>query len=197
MPKLTAKDLKKKGFPQFLIPGLIVAASVLGLTGVSLKNYYDYKQLFPDSGYVQTVEDGDTFTLKNGRTVRLVGINAPNRGQKNFSEATKYLSNQVTNNKVFLEYDRYQDDKFGRILAWVWVDCETTPNFLPPDYMHKSGNESNVGLKDNPTGCKKGKLINEELVKAKLAVPVVYSDRGELKYESRLNSLSPQSPKSP
>ncbi|KKR71635.1 MAG: hypothetical protein UU16_C0057G0001, partial [Candidatus Woesebacteria bacterium GW2011_GWA2_40_7] len=45
------------------------------------------------------------------------------------------------------------------------------------------------GLKDNPEGCKKGRLVNEELVKAKLAVPVVYKDRGELKYQKRLQSF--------
>jgi hypothetical protein len=54
--------------------------------------------------------------------------------------------------------------------------------------MHKSGNESMPGLIDNPSGCKKGKLINEELVKSDLADTVSYSDRGPLKYEARLSS---------
>jgi hypothetical protein len=91
--------------------------------------------------------------------------------------------------RVYLEYDRYQDDKYGRVLAWVWIDCESTPKFLPADYMHKSGNESSPGLIDNPSGCKKGRLVNEELVKAKYAEVTSYTDRGELKYESRINEL--------
>lgn len=90
---------------------------------------------------------------------------------------------------MFLEYDRYQDDKYGRVLAWVWIDCESSPTFLPADYMHKSGNESNEGLINNPEGCKKEKLINEVLVTSHLAEPVVYKDRGELKYKKRLQFM--------
>lgn len=189
--RLTAKDLVKKGVPYILIPGLLLALALgfKGSTFKGIRDYYQMKQLFPSSGYVQTVEDGDTFILKSGIKVRLIGIDSPDRGQKNFIEATNYLSNQVTNRKVFLEYDRYQDDKFGRVVAWVWVDCEKTPMFLPADYMHKSDNESSPGLTQNPTGCKKGKLVNEELIKQKLAVPMIYKNRGELKYEARIGSI--------
>ncbi len=81
---------------------------------------------------------------------------------------------------------RYQDDKYGRILAWVWVDCETKPTFLPADYMHLSKNESLEGLVENPRGCSEGKLVNETLVKSGNGEVVVYEDRGKLKYERRL-----------
>ena len=188
--KLTAKDLVKKGFPYAVAIG-IMATITMGWNGKNLdkiQNYFQVKALFPSSGIVSIVEDGDTFTLKSGIKVRLLGINTPERGQKNYSEATNYLSNQLTNHLVYLEYDRYQDDIYSRVLAWVWIDCEKTPKFLPADYMHKSGNESMPGLIDNPTGCKKGKLVNEELVKTKFAIPISYQDRGELKYESRLSS---------
>ena len=63
------------------------------------------------------------------------------------------------------------------------------PFGITTDYMHKSDNESNPGLIDNPTGCKKGKLVNQELVTLHLAEPVVYKDRGELKYEKRLQFM--------
>ena len=54
--------------------------------------------------------------------------------------------------------------------------------------MHKSGEESNPGIIDNPEGCKKGKLVNEELAIKRFAEPVVYKDRGELKYQKRLST---------
>ena len=184
--KLSAKSLLKKGVPAVLIPGLI-AAGILGWKSGELekvKNYYQIKTLFPENGIVTKIEDGDTFVLKNGVIVRMLGINAPEGN----SSASAYLAN-LTGKKVFLEYDRYQDDKYGRVLAWVWVDCESSPTFLPADYMHKSGNESNKGLIENPEGCKKGKLVNEELVTLHLADPVVYKDRGELKYEKRLQFM--------
>lgn len=183
--KITTKYLKKLGVNSVLIPGL-VAAGILGIIKPdvfkNIKNYYELKALFPKSGIVTEVQDGDTFVLKNGLIVRMLGINAP-EGE---SSASAYLEKNILNKKVFLEYDRYQDDKFSRVLAWVWIDCEKSPTFLPPDYMHKSGNESNPGLVDNPKGCKKGKLVNEELVTHHFAEPVVYKDRGEQKYEKRL-----------
>lgn len=91
---------------------------------------------------------------------------------------------------VWLEYDRYQDDKYNRLLAWVWINCESKPQFRPYDYMHLSYNRSNSGLKENPDGCKEGKLVNEEMVKKGLAVVEVFKDRGELKYEERLRAVS-------
>jgi endonuclease YncB( thermonuclease family) len=188
--KFTAKELIKKGVPYILIPGILAAAALGWKTDAlgKIQNYYQIKALFPSSGIVQSVEDGDTFTLKSGVKVRLIGINSPDRGQKGYSEATKELTDEISGKKVYLEYDRYQDDKFGRVLAWVWIDCESTPKFLPADYMHKSDRESMPGLTDNPTGCKKGKLVNEELVKANFAQIVSYADRGALKYEARLQS---------
>jgi hypothetical protein len=55
--------------------------------------------------------------------------------------------------------------------------------------MHKNANESNEGLTENPEGCKKGKLANEQLVRKGFAEVVTYSDRGELKYEKRIISF--------
>ena len=147
---------------------------------------YKNKQAFPDNGIVRIITDGDTFELQNGVRVRMMGINAPDRGEKKENEATKKLSDLVEDKKVWLEYDRYQDDKNGRVLAWVWVGCEATPKFLPADYMHLSFNRSRPGLTDNPEGCKKGKLAQEEMVKAGLVSVEVYKERGDLKYEKRL-----------
>jgi hypothetical protein len=185
--KLTAKNLLKKRFPHVLIPGLI-AAGILGWSAKALidaKNYHQLKQLFPASGVVTEIVDGDTFVLKNGVKVRLLGIDAP-AGK---TPAEDYLTKNIIKKKVYLEYDRYQDDPYGRVLAWVWVDCETTPEFLPADYMHKSDNESNPGLSESPKGCKKGKLINEQLVIKHYAEPEVYKDRGELKYQNRISKI--------
>lgn len=119
--------------------------------------------------------------------MRTVGVNAP----ANDAKSKDGLTGLIKDKKVWLEYDRYQDDKYGRILAWIWTECETTPEFLPADYMHLSGNQSRPGLIENPQGCKKGKLVQEELVKAGLAKIEVYKDRGELKYEKRLTRPLP------
>jgi len=188
--RLRAGDLVKKGVPAVLIPGLL-AAIALGWNGTpvsSVRNWYGSTRMFPTTGMVKTIEDGDTIVLANGKTVRLLAINAPERGTDHFDAAARGLSKLVKDKRVYLEYDRYQDDKFGRLLAWAWVGCEKIPTFAPPDYMFRSKNESNKGLRDNPTGCTKGTLVNEAMVGQGLAELVVYSGRGELKYEERMRN---------
>lgn len=77
-----------------------------------------------------------------------------------------------------------QDDKYGRILAWVWVNCESNEvKFTPADYMHLDGKTSREYLTTNPEGCLQGELVNKSLVGKKLALPVEYEKRGRLKYE--------------
>lgn len=177
MMRWTRKKLLALSVPAILIPGFL-AAMFLGWRPNQL--------IFTQGITVKEVIDGDTLILKNGREVRLLAINAPERGAKNFEKAKDELNNLIENKKIFLEYDRYQDDKYGRILAWVWVDCESEPNFLPADYMHLNKRQSRPGLKENPEGCKEGRLVNEELIKSGLAEIEIYKDRGELKYEARL-----------
>lgn len=185
--KLTAAWLRKIGVPAVLIPGLIVAAA-LGWT-VWQKLGPKYVDTHPSTGVVQTIVDGDTFAIQNN-TFRLIGVNAPDRGDKGYERAKGELRRLINNKTVFFEYDRYQDDKYGRILAWVWVGCESTPTFLPADYMHLSGNASNPGLLYNPPGCRKGKLVQEELLKKKLVQTEFFADRGELKYQARLQKIN-------
>ncbi len=178
--KWTKKALIALGISAVLIPGLLLANKL----GFSPKNLE--KTVFPSSGIVKSIADGDTFTLKNGMDVRLLGIDAPGRGESGFENARDALALSTKGKRVYLEYDRYQDDKFGRLLAWVWINCEETPKFLPADYMHLSGNESRTGLTENPEGCKEGTLVNEKMVDDGFAKIITYKDRGELKYEKRL-----------
>ena len=188
MKRWTREKLTKRGVPKMLIPGLMLAMA-LGWQADKLleaKNYYEIKAVFPKSAVAGGVIDGDNIYLENGQSVRLIGINAPERGKENFEEAKIYLEKLTKNQQVWLEYDRTQDDQFGRIMAWVWADCEKMPNFLPWNYMRLSYNKSRRGLTENPDGCKEGKLLNEEMVKAGLAEVLNYKGRGELKYEARL-----------
>ncbi len=175
-------DLLKKGIPLLFIPGIILALK-LGPKGLeNLKNYSSSSKIFPSSGYIKEVEDADTFTLKDGTIVRLLGLDAPDRGEEGFQEAKNFLSSSINGQKIYLEYDRYQDDKYGRVLAWVWFACEATPTFTPPNYMHLSGNRSREQLTQNPAHCQRGILFNRELVKQGFAKPVSYDKRAPLKY---------------
>lgn len=184
----TRKRLIALGVPAVLIPGILLAVA-LGWNPMQLvrtNNYHAIKTIFPTSGMVSEVRDGDTFMLQNGVDVRMLGIDAPNRGEAGHEEAKSRLAGLIADTRVYLEYDRYQDDKYGRVLAWVWTGCEDKPEFLPAEYMHLSYNESREGLKENPKGCTKGTLVNEAMVDAGLAKTEAFKERGALKYEERL-----------
>ncbi len=154
-----------------------------------IKNYQELLDSRPFVSVAKEIIDGDTFVLTSDVTVRLLGINAPEKNEDKFEEALAYLAKLIKDKKVCLEYDRYQDEQFVRILAWVWVNCEGEPKFLPYNYMHLTYNQSKPGLMENPEGCQKGQLVNEMMVKKGLAKTVFYKDRGEMKYEERLKKV--------
>ena len=52
--------------------------------------------------------------------------------------------------------------------------------------MFLNKRQSKPGLTENSEGCKKGKLVQEEMVKAKMAVTVNYGSRGKTKYQERI-----------
>ena len=178
------KQLAKKGIPSVLIPGIIFA-SLYGSGNIEkIKNYYESELIFPKSGRVEEVEDGDTFYLESGQKVRMLGINAPDRGKEGYEKAKEELEKEIEGEKVWLEYDRYQDDKYGRILAWVWINCESAkPQFEGANYMYKNGKESKEYIEEKAEGCQKGELLNKELVEEKRAESVTYEKRGRLKYK--------------
>jgi endonuclease YncB( thermonuclease family) len=71
---------------------------------------------------VTRVVDGDTVELEIGQKVRLLGINTPEKGFPYSNEATEFLSSKVLGKKIKIE--SYGSDKYGRILAHIFVDKE-------------------------------------------------------------------------
>jgi micrococcal nuclease len=90
--------------------------------------------------YVVTkVSDGDTFWVEkpNGtkEKIRLIGIDAPesrNTGQKKKGhygiEAKNYLTRLILNKKVRLETDVRSKDRYGRLLAYAYLENGTFLN---------------------------------------------------------------------
>ena len=77
---------------------------------------------------VQQVIDGDTVRLHNGRSVRLIGINAPEMGGRGRTDqpyavqAKQRLTALVkaNNNKVSLRTGQESKDRYGRVLAYTY-----------------------------------------------------------------------------
>jgi micrococcal nuclease len=94
-----------------------------------LKEYYQVKK----------VVDGDTFWIDDGSAkgvkVRLIGVDAPesrNSGNKEIAyfgkESSDYLAKLIGGKKVRLEYDAGHFDKYGRTLAYVFLQDGTFVN---------------------------------------------------------------------
>ncbi len=88
---------------------------------------------------VSRVVDGDTFWVDDGSVkgmkVRLIGINAPeprstgSRPKAFFgTESTIYLQRLLEDKKVRLEYDILRHDRYGRTLAYAYLEDGTFIN---------------------------------------------------------------------
>lgn len=94
-----------------------------------------------DSTYyrVKWVSDGDTFWIDDGTEegvkIRLIGIDAPesvdygNKTKEVFGEeAHKFADSLLKNKKVRLTYDIVKYDKYGRTLAYAFLEDGTFVN---------------------------------------------------------------------
>ena len=76
---------------------------------------------------VKWVNDGDTIVLSDGRHVRYIGINAPEIAHDNQKAeafgyaAKKYNQSLVRSKKVRLEFDKENYDRYGRLLAYIFL----------------------------------------------------------------------------
>lgn len=65
------------------------------------------------------VVDGDTIDLRNGRTVRLAGIDAPEVGQCGYKRSRNTLADLVLGKRVSLGASDEEQDQYGRLLKYV------------------------------------------------------------------------------
>lgn len=126
---------------------------------------------FPQQATVSRVIDGDTVELSTDQTVRYTGIAAPEKGEPYYLEAADLNQKLTLGKQVRLEYEKgYEQDKFGRLLAYAFVvNSPKDPN-LPntPNSPHET-------------------FVNLELVKAGLAKVSIYEKRRPLVYQKQLS----------
>ncbi len=94
------------------------------------------------------VIDGDTFKTNKGKTVRLLGINAPEMFDPGGDLAKEFLMNLILGKAVVLKKDVSEKDDYGRYLFYVYLDGKCVneemirvglaeTRFYPPDTMFK------------------------------------------------------------
>jgi micrococcal nuclease len=100
-------------------------------------------QTSSSSTYLVTrVIDGDTIELEGGEKVRYIGINTPEtkhptKGKECFGEEASQQNKQLVEGKqVRLEQDVQERDRYGRLLAYVYLD---ESDLFVNEYLVQSG----------------------------------------------------------
>jgi len=76
-----------------------------------------------ETAFIDRVIDGDTVE-SNGTSIRLLGINTPERGEKYYIEAKDFLEELVINKTVVLKFGKERKDRYGRTLAYLYLNNE-------------------------------------------------------------------------
>jgi micrococcal nuclease len=74
--------------------------------------------------------DGDTIVIEGGRRVRLLGIDADEKGYPCYEAAKKRLEDLILGKEITLEASGKDADQYGRLLRYVFLEKENTSVIL-------------------------------------------------------------------
>lgn len=98
-----------------------------------------------ERAWVSKVVDGDTIEISTGKAVRFVGIDTPETVDprrpvgcfgKEASNETKSL---LSGKEVILQKDVSEEDKYGRLLRYVYLPLENGQLLFVNDYLVREG----------------------------------------------------------
>ena len=135
----------RKDIRSLQIAALVIASVVyLGYRSLPFTKYLEAKEEFC---CVERVVDGDTLKLSDGRKVRLIGVDTPelhysekllrdarksNKDIKTIQamgkRASDFTKSLCNGKKVRLQTDVEKYDKYGRVLAYVYLEDGTFVN---------------------------------------------------------------------
>jgi endonuclease YncB( thermonuclease family) len=134
-------------------------------------------------GVVQRVIDGDTVKINN-ESVRLLGINSPERGEVGYLEAKQFMIDKISNETVRIRFGSDKYDRYYRKLGYIYFDGENVnlesvregySNFYFPSGKDSYYNsfvkaweeclisEKNLCEKSDYYGCVSGEVISKNL----------------------------------
>ncbi len=107
--------------------GALIAMLLAGGSVAGYKIVRDTKaDAFENSVHqVVYVADGDTVDVENKVRIRLLGINAPERGDCHYAESRDYLKTLLGDAHVRIEKDITGADRYGRLLRYMYIVADT------------------------------------------------------------------------
>ena len=128
------KDKPYFSFARHFLAKLILVVILIVSVGINICFFIQtYRR-----NMVTYVVDGDSFELADGRRVRLLGVDAPEKGRCGYEEAKAKLSALLLGNHVRL--DNRIPDAYGRVLATVFAK-----NILINKEVIRFGSVKNTG----------------------------------------------------
>jgi hypothetical protein len=97
---------------------LLIAINYQWLDSIVVE-FVDFEQY--ETVNVTRVIDGDTIEISSGETVRLLGIDTPERGKTYYNEAIEFLKSNIDGQEIVLEKGIEDRDKYGRVLRHVFL----------------------------------------------------------------------------
>lgn len=132
---------------------------------------YLFSQRGEQSYIVARALDGDTIELTNGEKVRYIGVDTPelHHPQKEVEyyaqEAHRANQKLVEGKKVSLEFDVQKRDRYGRILAYVYVD-----GFMVNEWLVANGYARVATFPPNVKYAERFRTLEREARKQKLGL---------------------------
>lgn len=120
---------------------------------------------FQEKAFVSKVIDGDTVII-NGESVRLLGMDADERGYPCYNEAKKRIEELILDKEVILVKDAEDRDQYDRLLRYIFLDGKNinlqlveeglaVARFYPENQKYKTEIiEAEKYAREHKLGCK-------------------------------------------
>lgn len=138
------KSIKNKDkINQIILVAVIILIFII-LAYLYIK--YSSNEPYPEDLYltentVIRIIDGDTFELFSGEVIRLICVDTPEKGEEGYEEASDFLFSLVYLEEVRLEKDIDDQDRYGRLLRYVYISDNETEIFVNKEIIQNNYGE--------------------------------------------------------
>jgi len=117
--KKSKKQSKKRDI--ILLIGLIAVLLIVDYPFID--DFLKKELITHETGIVERIVDGDTIKVEN-ETIRLLGVNAPEKGSRYYDEARLFLLELLLNKTINLERGKEDTDMYARKLRYIFFQGE-------------------------------------------------------------------------